>query len=510
MTTHDARDARSRVKIAHGALLGLVLLIVAAVYAHVTGAWFCGYDDFNEGYRAVFFDAQVPSRIFTTTHFQPFMYRPVTSALQLATWELGHGPLAYRVRNLLMHLASVAFVYGIAFLLGRSRAVATAAAALFGLSPLTNEAVVVAIWTNTTAYALLLGAIFFFLCALRSQSGSGRWGYALVASLLAAFVAIFTYEPTIVVFAILFAYLAICVRPLPSATFLAVLGGGTLVDLSIFFAARRALHAGSAPFLHLGNIAKDLAEYLIGLVLPIDVVLTNAVFGFALPASGQSVHLAAFVPATLFGIGFAGLVAVVAGRQLFARLGSMPWTVLGFLALSIPLSIVPIVLYKDHVSEFNLYVPMAMFAIAIALALRRLVPGGGTFAALVTVLLASYAAGTIVRNERVIACGRIAHTIVDAFPVDAWRSGTWNVRLATAPSERLSARFGIYNYSGLETIEVVSSSITAAEFAARLASGNAAVNVNVVPAADLGHGCSLPRTCYDVFANGTLKEVTSK
>ncbi|MGZ3543114.1 MAG: hypothetical protein ACXVAF_18335, partial [Vulcanimicrobiaceae bacterium] len=41
----------------HLVLIGIVTLLVALVYARVSGAWFCGYDDFNESYRAAFQDS---------------------------------------------------------------------------------------------------------------------------------------------------------------------------------------------------------------------------------------------------------------------------------------------------------------------------------------------------------------------------------------------------------------------------------------------------------------------
>jgi hypothetical protein len=491
----------------HGAVFGLILLAVAAAYAHLSGAWFCGYDDFNESYRAVFFDGTMPSRIVTAGHFTPFMYRPVTSALQLATWDAGHGALAFRIRNLATHLLSVALVYGIAFFLGRSRAAAAAAAALFGMSPFTNEAVAVAIWTNTTAYALLLGSLFAFFLAFRALSERRAWGYALGVSLLAALVALFTYEPTIVVFAIMFAYLALCARPVPLRGFLSALAAGMALDLAIFFGVRHAVGITGAPLLPAGTIVKNLIEYLVGLALPIDPVLAHALFGIPLPASSVPLHVEMLLPAALFALALVVAVALVIGRPVRERFATLPWATLAFLAISIPLSLVPIVLYRDHVSEYNLYVPAALYSIAVALGLRHLARSRAAFAAVTGLLLVSYVAGTVVRNERVVACARIAQTIVGSLPTGAWRDGAWDVRLATTPGKTLPPRYGIYDYAGIETLEVTQTHIRGAEDAVRLATGNERVRVDVVSAETLEDGCARPRTCYTVSANGDVSEV---
>ncbi|MGZ3529761.1 MAG: hypothetical protein ACXVAO_19055, partial [Vulcanimicrobiaceae bacterium] len=82
-----------------------------------------------------------------------------------------------------MHLLCVVMFYGIVWLISGSRPLAAGAALLFGLHPIANETVVVAIWTNATAYALLFSSFFLFLCSLRSQSAGGNWRIRLLASL---------------------------------------------------------------------------------------------------------------------------------------------------------------------------------------------------------------------------------------------------------------------------------------------------------------------------------------
>jgi hypothetical protein len=489
--------------------LGLILGAVALLYAHVSGAAFCGYDDFNESYRAAFFDAKVPSRIVTATHFTGFMYRPVTSALQLATWQFfDHSPLAFRLRNLAMHLVAIAFVYGIAILLGGTRLSAAAAALLFGFSPFANEAVVVAIWTNTTAYALLLGSFFTFLLALRRFDGGESWIASLATSLALALVALFTYEPTIVVFGLIVLYLLFCRRDrIPGSAFVRALALGSAIDLVFFFVVRHVVRAGSATLLPFGEIVHNTALYIGGLLVPVDPVLANTLFGTPLPASGEPLRLAALLPALVAaGVLFCAFAAGLA-RPIRARVRDAPWATLGFLLVSIPMTLVPIVLYRAHVSEFNLYIPSALYAIGLALALAHFCRNRIAFEAVVGLLLLSYVAGTVVRNERVVACAHVASKIVASLPTAAWQKGSWYVRVATAPNQTLSTRFGIYNYSGIETIEVPETTIKGTQEALRLATGNAGVRAAVVPATALGDGCSTRRPCFYVYPNGDVKPV---
>ncbi len=489
--------------------LGLILGVIALLYAHVSGAAFCGYDDFNESYRAAFFDGKVTSRIVTATHYAGFMYRPVTSALQLATWQFfDHSPLAFRLRNLVMHLIAIAFVYGITMLLGGSRLPAAGAALLFGFSPFANEAVVVAIWTNTTAYALLFGSFFAFLLALRRFDAGDGWIAFLVTSLLLALVALFTYEPTIVVFGLIGLYLLFCRRKrVPGRAFLQALALGGALDLVIFFIVRHLVHAGSATLLPFGQIVHNTALYLGGLLVPVDPVLSNTLFGTPLPASGEPVRPAALLPALVAAVVLLCAFAAGIARPVGERLRDAPWATLGFLVVSIPMTLVPIVLYRAHVSEFNLYVPSALYAIALALALEYFCRNRVAFEAVVGLLLLSYLAGTVARNERVVACAHVASKIVASLPTAAWEQGPWYVRIATAPNETLTTRFGIYNYSGIETIEVPETTIKGTQEALRLVTGNELVSADVVPATALGRDCSSARPCFYVYPNGDVKAV---
>ncbi|HEY1267058.1 MAG TPA: hypothetical protein VGH16_07360, partial [Candidatus Binatia bacterium] len=102
----------------HWMYLLLIFAMTAAVYAKVTGAYFCAYDDFLEVHRAAFEDSRNVSEVFTTPHMHSLKYRPLNRLLILWTYYAGgENPLYYRVRNLAFHLANVALVYSLAYLL---------------------------------------------------------------------------------------------------------------------------------------------------------------------------------------------------------------------------------------------------------------------------------------------------------------------------------------------------------------------------------------------------------
>jgi len=411
------------------------------------------------------------------------------------------------VRNLVTHLLAVGCVYGIGFLLSRSRAVAAAAALAFGVNPYVNQAVVVAIWTNTTAYAAMLGSLLAFLYALRRGDEAKRWAPVLGASLALALVAMFTYEPTIVILGIAVLYLILVRRfeVLPARGFLIASACGTGAIVAAFFAIRRAVGVEGAPPLAPAEIVRSLTEYVVALVLPIDPLLGNTLFGIPLPVSGGG-----FAPSSLYAplAGLAVLIvalACTAARPLRVPRAGAARTIC-FCFASIVLSLLPIVAFRAHVSEYNLYVPAALYAIAIAIAVRAWARDRTAFAAVMAVVVLFSAGGVIARNARVIACARIVTKIVDGLPIREWSTGRWYVRVATSPNETLTVPYGIYDYSGLQTIEVASTKIHAFEKAMRLASGNQHVHVELVDARSIADGCA-PRTCYYVSPDGAVEEV---
>jgi hypothetical protein len=384
--------------------------------------------------------------------------------------------------------------------------VAAGAAAAFGVSPYTNQAVVVAIWTNTTAYAMLLSSLFAFLLALDRYDRKRNWAPALTVSFAIMAICLFTYEPTIVVFGMMIVYLALCrgtVHPV-SRSFLQAFAVGLALDLAIFFGVRHVIGVASAPLLPAAIIARSMFEYCVAVFLPVDPVLGNALFGVPLPVNGLPPNVSQLY-APLAGAALL-LVALALGaaRPLGARLASVPWRIIAFCIISIPLSLVPIAFFREHVSEFNLYVPAALVALAVAIFVRHVTRNRAAFAIVMGLLIAMYAAGDYLRNTRVIACAAIATKIVAEFPLSAWRSGDWHVRVATPAADHLPLPFGVFNYAGIETIELPKSLIKGSEEAARLATGNDRIDIDIVAPAALAHGCAKPNTCLLVTSGGDV------
>jgi hypothetical protein len=491
----------------HLAPICLIALAIAVLFARLTAAHFCGFDDFREAHRAAIEDTRDPAGMLTKIHFVPFMYRPAGRILTYATWHLSHhDALAFRLRNLLTHILAAAFVYGIAFLMARSRRIALASGLLFGLSPLANQTVAVAVWTNTTAYAFALGSFFFFAYALRRQETQRGWGVWLAASLLCFFVAIFIYEPTIVLAGLMAGYLVLrWSRAVPASTaFLAALAGGIAGQLIFFFGVRHVIITGSAPPAPLGIMLRNAVMYCTALIVPFDFVLANTLFGTPLPSE---LHLGPRQVA----VGLALVVALAVlgallarNAALKARVRAFDWPLILFLIFGSVLAIVPSLLFRDHPSEQNLYLPEALYAILLSLVIWQAVLSKAGFAAVVALLVLLSAAGTAARNERVIACGAIAERIFAGLPLDRWQAGTRHILLATPPGVQLPAHYGIYNYRGLLTLEVADSHIKGAQFAIQLATLNTGNAVDIVDPSEMAKDCRIPETCFLVSASGDV------
>jgi hypothetical protein len=489
--------------------IGLIAIVVALLYATLSGAWFCGYDDFSEAHRAAFDDSANPVRIVTTTHNMKFMYRPITSGLQYLTWNLfNHSPLAFRLRNLGMHLISVAMLYGIVWLIAGSRSIAAGAALLFGVHPLANETVAIAIWTNATAYAFLLASFFLFLLSLRWMDAGRNWRPLLASSLVCAFVAIFTYEPTIVVFALIAGFLFVrkardLTVPRPYFVFLAA---GTVLELSIFFFARHLVITQAAPFNPLSIVVRNAVTYCAALVLPIDFVFAHVVFGTPFPSQ------ATLGPWTVASVAFAVAVLLVAlvfmlRRPLIQRrLAQVDKPLALFLLSVVPLGVLPLLLFREHPSEHDLYLSIAFYAAFLCLVARRVTRSLLQYWIIVLLLAIPATAATSVRNERVEDCARIAHRIIGQLPVDNWHKGKWHILLATTPGQHLGEPYGAYNDYGLHALETEKGLTPGAQDALQLAAHNEGVTARVVN----DRGITLDCVGYDLcFFVSRLGDVAS-
>ncbi len=495
----------------HLTALVAIAAIVGVLYARVSGAWFCGYDDFNEIHRAAFVDARNPAGMLTTTHFDPYMYRPVTSALQYVTWNaFHHSAVAFRLRNLCMHLVCVAMLYGMLFLMTGSRAVASATALLFGIEPLANETVVVAIWTNAFAYALVFTALFLFMYALHRLRSGGRYELPLAVSLIAMFVAIFTYEPAIVGFAFMLLYAAIWSRAgpgLPRAYIIWIVAG-IAIELAIFMVARHAVVTDRAPLNSAAIVLRNALMYAIALGLPVDFVMAHRMFGTPLPSE---VRLDKALAGALLAlaIAIAGLVAYVVRRQDIANIFTPEQrrTML-FLLVSIPIGVIPLLLFREHASEHDLYFSAAWYVALISIVLRRLISERAPYAACVALFAVSFGSAIGVRNSRVEQCAGIAQRIMTQLPVARWQKGTWHIRLANRPGAKLGTPYGIYNDTGLMTLQIQASTIPGAQQAVQIAANNDAVAVDVVDPAQIEQGCAKPGTCFFISPSGKVMPAT--
>lgn len=449
---------------ARGAL-GAVLVLVAVVYAPVTSAWFCGYDDFHDLARAAYEFAPAPARVFTQPQGDGLRYRPLHPGTILATWKVaGLDARVYRVRNVAFHLASVALVYALGVMLLGARAPAAVAAGLFGLHPLANQAVNGAVWTNTMAWALALAGV---VLALRGLAAPARGRLAIAAGGACALACALVYEPTAALLGL--PWLAIVLGCPVAHGHARWLAGTHLVVVAVAAGLRLlalpasygvAASSVPAPAIAVRNVAVSLAAPL----LPLDPVLLAVVAGTPLPSEVDPARVRAWLPAGAAVAALAGVLALAAFRagrrrrarplapdeRARARDGVQVALLAGAGAL---LPLVLIFAVTDHPSETYLYGPCA-FVMLAAVALVR-----GRFGArrpalcavLALAVAASFTLATTVRNRRVLACGRVAARIVAGLPAAARTAGV-PVVFANAPEEPRTTRYGLYGYHGVHTI----------------------------------------------------------
>ncbi len=497
----------------HLPVAGAVLLLVGLLYSNLTGAYFCGFDDFREAHRVAFQYARDPWSMFTTTAFDPFAYRPAAYLQQFAILQLFHfDPLAFRLRNLAMLLVCVAMLYGIVWLLTQSRLLAAGSALLFGIHPLANQVIAVALWSNATAHALGLAAFFLFLYSLRDLARGRQWPLPLAGSFLCLLAAVFTYEPDIVFLGLVWAYVALIYarRSTVQRQFLTALFAGTSLELLVLFGARHLIVKHGTELLPLGTVARNALLYIAGLATPVDFVLSNALFGTPLP-SNMVLTSKLLLGVLIAGAVFLGvIVALARTAELHRRLARLDVGLVGFLCAAIGISILPLLLFKPHASEQNLYLPVAFYVILIGVLCRQLTGSKTIYVSMVAALALFSVPATWVRNTNVVACGAIAHRILSQLPTAQWRHGRWHIRMATLPSERLENPYGIYGHAGLDTIEIEGSKIPGTQYAVQLATGNDRVDVDFLDPVEMAGKCHAPMTCFFISKAGEVTGVSER
>jgi hypothetical protein len=485
----------------------LIALLGITMFARVSTSYFCGFDDFGEMHRAVFEDARQPANIFTTTHFGGTKYRPLNRLSTFVCWKLGGGSaLPFRLRNLLFHLACAVLIYGIAWFWTHDRKTCLTASLFFCLLPSTNQTVVAAIFTNTIAYALILASFLLFLYWL----DVGSW-YMLAASMFLVLIALFFYEATIVLFAMMFGYVLLLSwkrDALPRPKIMAW-GGSSAAVLLAFAIVRHFIVHGENPRAPFGTTLLNIAMYIGALVTPIDPVLANRLFGAPLPPelhlSRHPLLLAEIVFVTLL----AGALAIFLRRAIKLGLSRLDKGLAIFLMFSILAVLIPFLVFAPHASETYLYLPAALYAILLSLVLRAFLPSNLTYGIVTCILLLSFGSGTWVRNQRVATCGQIAEHILKQLPVESWKFGERNIRLANDPSQIRQHYYGIYLYSGMSTIERGEPGDSpAAMNALQSLTGNPELRVEVVNPAEMKDSCIIPRTCFLIYNDGTVRDVS--
>ena len=502
-------------RLKHTLLLVAVLAATSFVYAKLPTAYFCAYDDFLEVHRAAFEDTQEPKRVFTTTHFTSYKYRPLNRGLNLITYWAGSGDATeFRTRNVVCHLLNVVLIYVLAWLLFRSSFIGGTAALLFGLHPLANHAVVGAVMTNTAAHSLFLILIVTFIISTRTQRFTS---YALLAvALLCGWLSLLTYEAAIVTYPLLFLYLAIqflATRKWPVSrayTVALTLGGFFYLGLYYLIHTRYVPYSATKAIPDLGTMLKSTVMYTGALLLPIDPVMANTWFGTPLP-SDIEVSSGSTVMRLLLAVGLVMIVAAVWLVVKFyrERLVSRSWPSQLFVAGCAVGAIAPLIVFTDKPSETYLYLTVAFAALLFSSVLVQLLGprassrGRLIFAVIVGLLAVSYGTATFVRNSRVARCGETARQIVNSLEQDRFKNGIWFIWLAPAPGEPGSHRYGMYGWRGVDTVGP-----SAVEAAVQLANGNRYLAARVLTPGELASGCKNSRdACFVVHADGKVDEV---
>jgi hypothetical protein len=429
-----------------------IALVATVLYSKVSFTYFCGYDDFLETRRADFVDRLDVPAVFTTPHFESFKYRPLNRAVNLLTYLTHPGDaLPFRLRNLAFHELSGAGVYVLTLLLFESWPTALLAALLFVIHPLANQNVDGAVMTNTMADSIFLFSLIFFLLAIRRKHIG-----LLILSALCAVVDVLLYEAAIMLPVLMTVWWAIdCFtrKRLPNLRFAGVfLAVNVALFGSYLFFRQQVIHGARSGVTPPLLLLKGLAEYGGALLLPFDLVLANAWFHTPLPselqASAQGRSALPFAAVILALLAFLGFLF----RRRIARvMAQLRWPNVALLGSAMILSILPLVVFSDHVSETYLYLPVAFFCILLA-RLLLVIPSVAARNGIIAVLVFLFCSATWVRNERVRACGSSSRRILSTLAAPRFQNGEWKMEVAKTPGTVTPLHFGIYNYHGLDAL----------------------------------------------------------
>ena len=348
-------------------ILVVIILVSVVPYRHLIGRGYSDADDFLEIHRAVTTDIPAPDRIFLSSHYGD-RYRPINRFLTAATVYVAKGSSdGFLVRNLILHITSIALVFHIALILTRSQLAAALAACLFAFHPANTNVVSVAVFTHFFGACLTLWAVYILANQHQSRHLARNWRLAFVFVLL-----------TVVTFS--------------NEMFLWVLPTYALVLLWIYFRRER-----SKSYLTVALLALiGLVAYLVirQAIIEDVAIMARSVsdrtglqdtaqvlhnFGMFLVGSGISLDPLHFInpvddalPTSLIAISSPGLLASMAMGLLCTTttiIGSMILTLKRNTMLSVAFTIlfllsISIVTLVASASETYLYLPNAFLAMA--------------------------------------------------------------------------------------------------------------------------------------------------
>lgn len=495
----------------HLLIASAIIFIVGLTYLRIPSTYFCGYDDFIEVHRAAFEDSNDSRRVFTTSHFSSYKYRPLNRGLNLLTYWLGDGSATFfRARNVLFHLANVLLVYLLGWVLFGRILVSGAAALLFGLHPLANQPVVGAVMTNSAAHACFLLALVTFMMSLRRP----KYRLALLTfALFSGWLSLLTYEAGIVIFPLLITYTVVCFfqrEKLINRRYFVVIIFGSIFLVGIYFWMRSSFVPYSAreAVPSITVLLKNALMYAGALLLPVDSVLANEWLGTPLPSqiemSLSSRVWWLIVLCALFTLAIViWLIRSAFGRRLLASIQLNHL----FLMLAILATIAPLLVFTNKASETYIYLPVAFAALSFSSIMQVVFAAGHVrssniaFLAIVLLLSVLFGSATWVRNRRVVRCGVTAHRIFSSLRQDKLKDGSWFIRLAAVADEPKSEPYGMYGWRGLDTIGA-----TAVQPAVQLANGNRLLNATIVAPEFLRQDCSESHDlCISVHEDGRVQ-----
>jgi hypothetical protein len=448
----------------HFLIVVAIVIAVGAVYMKVPSTYFCSYDDFNEIHRAAFEDAVDPTRIVTTPHFTPLMYRPLNRAVNFLTYRLGDvNPELYRTKNVAFHSVNVVLVYLLAWKLFRSIGISAVAALFFGLHPVANQTIIGAVHTNSMAHAGFIGAVLMLMHSLES---SRHWALWLTASVFSGWLGLMAYDSTIVVFGLMLFWLLLnwdIVRGrFKNLRFMVLFFAlsGSMVTFYFFLRriyASEGLTQAASVLPAAGVMLKNTVMYMGSLLLPVDVVLANEWLNTPLPSEIQFDKLSTTVVVALLSlIGMS--VGLVLLRWLSTNARGINYIAVVFIFFGIAMPLLPVLLLQSRPSETYLYLPVGFYSILLSYGLAKVLANAerswvrSFYIPTIVVMTALFASATWVRNNRVLDCGQTVRRILHGLPKDLLREGRWKVSFANVPGENSTRRYGFYGFRGVDTI----------------------------------------------------------